>query len=60
LQGAIAITDDGGIVYENVGAIIAPDEAVSFRIVKPFHGSMHFAFPPEQGTLGFRSTAPGE
>jgi hypothetical protein len=34
---------------ENVGAIIAPDEAVAFRIIKPFHGSSHFAFPPHRG-----------
>src|SRR3981081_434610 len=46
LQGAIAIAGDGGIMYENVGAIIAPDEAVSLGIVKPLHGSSHFHCPP--------------
>jgi len=30
LQGAITIADNGGIMDKNVGAIIAPDEAVSF------------------------------
>jgi hypothetical protein len=47
LQRAIAIASDRGIMYENVWAIIAPDEAVSFGIVKPFHGSLHFACPPD-------------
>jgi hypothetical protein len=34
-------------MHENVWTIIAPDEAVSFRIIEPLHGSLHFAFPPE-------------
>jgi hypothetical protein len=48
LQGAITITDDGGIVYENVWAVIAPDEAITLGIVKPLHGSLHFACPPDR------------
>ena len=30
-------------MYENVWSIVAPDEAVSFVVVKPLHGSLHFA-----------------
>jgi hypothetical protein len=48
LQGAITITGDGGIMYENVWTIIAPDEAISLGIVKPLHGSMHFDCPPDR------------
>jgi len=29
-------------MYENVWTIIAPDEAVSFGIIKPLHGALHF------------------
>src|SRR5882762_10314318 len=42
LQGAISIPGDRGIVNENVWAIIAPDEAISFRIIKPFYNPSHF------------------
>src|SRR6267143_3601430 len=59
LQGAIAISGDGGIMYENVWAIIAPDEAVSFGIIKPFHGSVH-SLALLTGTSGFCTTPPGE
>ena len=41
LKSAISIPGDCGIVNEYVWAIIAPDEAISFRIVKPFDGSLH-------------------
>ena len=41
LKSAVAIPGDCGIMNENIWAIIAPDEAVSFRIVKPFDGSLH-------------------
>jgi len=42
LQCAVSIPGDCGIVNENVWAIIAPDEAISFRIIKPFDSSLHF------------------
>src|SRR5207249_2048525 len=45
----ITITSDGRIMYENVCTIIAPDEAVSFGIIEPLHGALHFDFPPERG-----------
>jgi hypothetical protein len=48
LQGAITIAGDGGIVDKNVWAFIAPDEAVSFGIIKPFYGSLHFDCPPDR------------
>src|SRR5215470_2183034 len=30
LQSAISVSDNGGIVYEHIRAILAPDEAVAF------------------------------
>ena len=48
LKSAVAIPGDCGIVNENVWAIIAPDEAVSFRIVKPFDSSLHCDLPPDR------------
>lgn len=53
LKSAVAIASDSRIMNENIRAIIAPDEAVSFAVVKPFYSSMHFAFPPEQGLRDF-------
>jgi hypothetical protein len=35
-------------MYEYVWAIIASDEAIPLGIVKPLHGSLHFAFPPDR------------
>jgi len=46
LQSTVTFTDDGGIMDKNVRPVIAPDEAVPFGIVKPFHGSVHFTWPP--------------
>ena len=48
LQRSIPVSSDCRIMDENVWAVIAPDEAVPFRIVKPLHGSLHFAFPPDR------------
>jgi hypothetical protein len=59
LQGAITIPDDGGVMNENVRPVIAPDEAVSLGIIKPFHGSLHFD-ALLTGTSGFFETALGE
>jgi hypothetical protein len=33
-------------MHENIRAILAADEAVSFRIVEPLHGSLHLVRPP--------------
>ena len=59
LQGAITITDDGGVMDENVWAVIAPDEAVSLGVVKPLHRSLHFAGPPDRD-FGIWDPAAGE
>jgi hypothetical protein len=37
LQRAVAVTSDCGIMDENIGTIVAPDKAISFRIIKPFY-----------------------
>jgi hypothetical protein len=39
LQSAVAVSNDGGIVDEDIGAIVAPDEAVTFRVIEPFYGA---------------------
>jgi hypothetical protein len=39
LKSAITVSDDRGIMNENIWAIFAPDEAVSFRIVEPLDSS---------------------
>lgn len=41
LQGAVAISKYGRVVNEDVGAIIASDEAVAFRVVEPFYSPEH-------------------
>jgi hypothetical protein len=47
LQGAIPFTDNGGIMYEYVWSIFPPDKAVSFGIIEPLYGSLHFDQPPD-------------
>jgi hypothetical protein len=42
LQSAVAIASDGGIVNENVWAIIAPDEAISLGIIEPLNSALQF------------------
>jgi hypothetical protein len=39
LKSAITVADDRGIMNENIWAIFAPDEAVSFRVVEPLDSS---------------------
>jgi len=39
LKSAIAVSDDRGIMNENIRAIFAPDEAISFRVVEPLDSS---------------------
>ena len=46
LQSAVAIPYDSGIMNKNIWTIFAPDEAIPFRVVKPFHGSLHLCSPP--------------
>ncbi len=47
LQSPVAIPYDSGIMNKNVGSIVAPDESVPFRIIKPFHSSLHLSSPPD-------------
>ena len=39
LQCAVTVSDDGGIVNEHIRAIVAPDKAVTFCVIEPFHGA---------------------
>ena len=48
LQGSVTVTDDSGIMDENIGAIVAPDESVSFRIVEPFYRTTQSAALPRR------------
>ena len=41
LQSAVAISKYGRVMNEDIGAVIAPDEAVTFRVVEPFHRPKH-------------------
>ena len=54
LKTAIAITDDGGIVDEDVSAVVPPDEAVPFGVVEPFDASLH-----DVKTSGWNVRTPG-
>jgi hypothetical protein len=42
LKSAIAISRDGGIVYENVWTIIAPNEAIPLGIIEPLDSALQF------------------
>jgi hypothetical protein len=47
LQTLVAFRSDGAIVDENVGAVFAANEAITFGIIEPFHRSLHtFHEPP--------------
>src|SRR5215510_9431779 len=37
LQAFVALRGDSAVMHEHIGSTIAPDEAVTFRVVKPFH-----------------------
>ena len=34
-------------MYKNIWTILAPNEAIPFRIIKPFHSSLHLSSPPD-------------
>jgi hypothetical protein len=40
-----------------VWTIVAPYEAIPFRIIKPFHGSLHLSAPPD-GDLDVSRSGP--
>jgi hypothetical protein len=39
LKSAITVSDDRGIMNEDIGPIFTPDETVSFRVVEPLDSS---------------------
>jgi hypothetical protein len=45
LQRPVAIADDRGVVYEDIGAVFSPYESVSLRIIEPLNSSLHFVSP---------------
>jgi hypothetical protein len=47
LQGAVAIPHNSGIMNKYIWTIVSPYEAIPFRVIKPFHGSLHLCAPPE-------------
>ena len=47
LQSAITFTNNRGIVNENIRAIVAPDEAIPFRVIEPLHGATQFRSLPK-------------
>jgi hypothetical protein len=46
LQSSIAVSHDCGIMNENVRAVLAPYEAITFRIIEPFYRSTHLVILP--------------
>jgi hypothetical protein len=51
LQSAIAFTNNRGIVNENVRPIVAPDEAIPFRVIEPHHCATQFRSLPKDGCI---------
>jgi hypothetical protein len=47
LESAIALAYNRGIVNENVWAVVAPNEAVPFRVIEPFYGATQFLVLPK-------------
>jgi hypothetical protein len=45
LERPVAIADDRGIMYEDIGPIITPYESVTFGIIEPLNCSLHFVSP---------------
>jgi hypothetical protein len=43
-------------VNKNVWSIFSANEAVSFRVVKPFHASLHLDLPPDGRIICFTDT----
>jgi hypothetical protein len=47
LKSAIALAYNCGVVNENVRAIVAPNEAIPFRVIEPFYGATQFLVLPK-------------
>jgi hypothetical protein len=45
LKSAVAIANDRGVMNENIRAIVAPYEAIPFRIIEPLDRSTHLYLP---------------
>ncbi len=37
LQSAVAVSNDGRVVDEDIGPIVTPDKTVTFRVIEPFY-----------------------
>jgi hypothetical protein len=58
LQSAIAVAGYCRIVDEDVGAIVPPDETVTFGIIEPLYRSSHRDSPPVVAIQIYRSNRP--
>src|SRR5690349_5443245 len=56
LQGAITVANNGGVMNEDIGAIITPDKTVPLGIVEPLHFALHLFFSSERRFLAMYST----
>jgi hypothetical protein len=41
-QGFVSVAYDSGVMDKYIWAFIAPDEAVTFRVIEPFNRALHF------------------
>src|SRR4029077_1069986 len=64
LQSTVAVANDSGIMNENVRAIVAPDEAVTLRVIEPFYCATQFGalptlmyFFPDAAGRSFKETS---
>src|SRR5438445_965662 len=46
LKSAVPITHNGGVMHEDVTAILASDKSIPLGIIEPLHCSLHFLVPP--------------
>jgi hypothetical protein len=46
LQAPESIRLDSGEMHENISAVAAADETISFCVIEPFHGSLFHYFVP--------------
>jgi hypothetical protein len=52
LQRSETIADNCRVVNENIGPVVSANESVSFRVVKPLHGSSQFVSPFDGDSWG--------
>src|SRR5260370_2250201 len=46
LKSAVPIAHNGGVMHEDIAAILASDKSISLGIIEPLHCSLHFLVPP--------------